>query len=493
MTEAIDRDALRCLVEHKQGRRRMAGLAEPRVVDCPAGGVPATGYAAFSERRDRFAAAIARAGGRVRLGKRTTNLFRPRPKEDVVYVDASELTHVLFVDAEAGLADIEGMATYETIVAETLHHGCMPAVVPELKSITVGGAIAGLGVEATSFRYGLVHETVDEMEIVLPDGRVLVARPDNEHADLFSAFPNSFGSLGYCVRARVRCIPVKPYVRIWRRRFSEPEGLIGELIRLTREGTQDFLEGVLFARDEGYLCCGEFADAAPYVSDYTLENIFYRSIPRRMEDYLTVSDFIWRWDTDWFWCSKIFGVENALVRRLFGRRRLNSVTYMRLLQLHRRFPVKDWFDRLRGHTSEPLIHDIPFPEDTAAEFCRWYLDNIPLLPLWLCPIHAPPADRYWPLFPLRPGKVHVNFGFWGAAPASPRAPWSRNIALKGSVLRLGGLPSLYSYSLLTATEAEQLYDFRSFQTVLCNNNIDNPHFMMRMPHVAAASTEDPVP
>ena len=36
----------------------------------------------------------------------------------------------------------------------------MPAVVPQLKSITLGGAVAGVGIEATSFRYGLVHDTI---------------------------------------------------------------------------------------------------------------------------------------------------------------------------------------------------------------------------------------------------------------------------------------------------------------------------------------------
>ena len=32
------------------------------------------------------------------------------------------------------------------------------------------------------------------------DGEVVVATPDGEHADLFRAFPNSYGTLGYALR-----------------------------------------------------------------------------------------------------------------------------------------------------------------------------------------------------------------------------------------------------------------------------------------------------
>ena len=31
-------------------------------------------------------------------------------------------------------------------------------------------------------------------------------------------------------------------------------------------------------------------------------------------------DYLWRWDTDWFWCSGAFGVQNPTVRRLWPKR-----------------------------------------------------------------------------------------------------------------------------------------------------------------------------
>ena len=104
------------------------------------------------------------------------------------------------VDEHEQFAEVEGLTTYEDLVRETLPFQLMPAVVPQLKSITIGGAIAGVGIESSSFKYGFVHETVLEIEILLPDGRVVVATKDNEHRDLFFGFANSYGTLGYALK-----------------------------------------------------------------------------------------------------------------------------------------------------------------------------------------------------------------------------------------------------------------------------------------------------
>src|SRR5437763_11405530 len=149
----------------------------------------------------------------VRLRKRTSNLFRPRDRA-ASPLDADGFSGVLSVDVEGRTADVGGMTTYEDLVDATLPHGLMPLVVPELKTITLGGAVTGLGIESTSFRNGMPHESVLEMEILTGDGRVVTARPVGEHADLFHGFPNSYGTLGYLLRAQIELQPVHPYVHL---------------------------------------------------------------------------------------------------------------------------------------------------------------------------------------------------------------------------------------------------------------------------------------
>ncbi len=73
------------------------------------------------------------------------------------------------------------MVTYEDLADACLARGVMPAVVPQLKTITLGGAVAGVGIEASSHRHGLVHDTMLELEVLLGDGRIVTCTPDNEH------------------------------------------------------------------------------------------------------------------------------------------------------------------------------------------------------------------------------------------------------------------------------------------------------------------------
>src|SRR5262252_3248560 len=96
-------------------------------------------------------------GERVRLAKSTTNLFRGRVG-GAHGLDVSGLDHVLTVDPGARTAEVLGMTTYERLVDATLPHGLMPLVVPQLRTITLGGAASGLGIESTSFHAGLPHE-----------------------------------------------------------------------------------------------------------------------------------------------------------------------------------------------------------------------------------------------------------------------------------------------------------------------------------------------
>jgi len=258
------------------------------------------------------------------------------------------------------------MTPYEILVAATLERGVMPAVVPELKTITVGGAAAGVGIEASSFRHGLVHESLSEYDVLLGDGRVVTCRADNEHADLFYGFPNSYGTLGYALRVRARVAAVKPYVELTHRRFHEP-GRCFDALAEACAGDADFVDAVAFGPSDYVLNVGRFVARAPYTSDYTYEKIFYRSLKEREVDYLTVHDFIWRWDTDWFWCSKNVGAQNPILRRLYGRKRLGSRHYQRIMRWNsRRGYTHAWF-KFRGGHHESVIQDVP---DAYRRRCR---------------------------------------------------------------------------------------------------------------------------
>ncbi len=413
----------------------------------------------------------------VRLAKPTSNLFRARAKNTAKGLDVSGLTGVISVDPDERTADVAGMCTYEDLVAATLPYALAPLVVPQLKTITLGGAVTGLGIESASFRNGLPHESVLEMDILTGSGEVLTAAPDR-HPDLFRAFPNSYGTLGYSVRLKIELEPVKPFVALRHLRFGSIGALLSAMNRVIETGgldgvPVDYVDGVVFSADESYLCLG-FQTATPGpVSDYTGQQIYYRSIQHpgadgaATDDRLTIHDYFWRWDTDWFWCSRAFGAQNPTLRRLWPRRYRRSSFYWKLIGYDQRFGIADRIEKRHGRPPrERVVQDIEVPIERCEEFLGWFLDTVPIEPLWLCPLRlrdsGPSAG--WPLYPIHPGRTYVNVGFWSSVPAGA-AEGETNRLIERKVSDLDGHKSLYSDAYYSPEEFDELYGGEIYTTV----------------------------
>jgi FAD/FMN-containing dehydrogenase len=418
---------------------------------------------AYAEKKARLladlAAGAAGDGPMVGLAKQTSNLFRDRAQRPRPRIDLKHFNEVVRVDAAAGLVEAEGMTTFADLADATLAQGTIPCVVPQLKSITLGGALAGVGIESSSFKFGLVHDTVAELEVLTGDGRIVVCAPDNEHRDLFYGFANSYGTLGYALKVTARTVPVRQFVHVDHVRYSNARACFADVARLCAEGGIDFLDGVVFSPGEIYLTRGRFAHVAPYTSDYTFKRIYYRSIRERPVDYLSTRDYIWRWDTDWFWCSKNVGAQHPLLRRLFGRERLNSITYQRIMRWNVRWGVTHAWNSLRGVHAESVIQDVDIPIAHAAEFLAFLHAEVGILPIWICPIGTPDEDQRCTLFPLASGTVYINFGFWDVVSGhEPRPAGYCNRKIERKVSELGGIKSLYSDSYFTEDEFWAIYD-----------------------------------
>ncbi len=403
--------------------------------------------------------------GPLALRKDTSNLFRDPARPRGQRLDVRAFDHVLAVDADAHWIEAEGTTPYETLVDAALARGVLPAVVPELKSITLGGAAAGVGIEASAFKYGLVHETLLEIDVLTGDGRVLSCSPANEHRDLFYGFANSYGTLGYALRLKAATVPVAPFVALQHRRFGNAEALFAA-VEGEFEGDADFLEGVAFAADELCLTTGRFAAGVPYTSDYTYENIYYRSLRQKEVDYLSVRDFIWRWDTDWFWCSRNLGAEVPWLRRLYGRKRLGSRTYQRIMRWNARWGVTSALDRLRRRHGESVIQDVDIPIANAAAFLHFFQREIGIAPIWICPFATTGASDRFPLYPLRPGARYVNFGFWDVIRTAARQPPHHfNRLVEQKVAELGGIKSLYSDSFYDRAAFDRIYGGETYRVL----------------------------
>lgn len=414
---------------------------------------------------DEFRKNLSERGGTFSLGKKTSNLFRTRDQGKSKKLDVKSFNEVISIDPVNLVAVVEGMIPYEKLVAETLKYECLPRVVPELKTITVGGALVGLGIESSSFRYGLVHETILEVEVLTGDGTVLTCTPENENSELFFALPNSYGTLGYVLKIKMKLIRAKKYVRLTNFRFDEIHEYFEKLKVLCmkhRTKEQDsFIDGVIFNENEMYIILGEFVDEAPFLSNYTYMNVYYKSIQENEKNYLTAHDYIWRWDTDWFWCSKHFGMNHSVLRFLFGKLMLGSAVYWKISHFVSSHPWIKGLIQKFSKPSESVIQDILVPVHNASKFYEFFRRSIGITPIWICPFHFYHPDREYPLFKINPDVLYMDFGFWDIVP-SDKPDGFLNRLIEKETEKVDGFKSLYSDSFYSEEEFWQIHSKEVF-------------------------------
>jgi FAD/FMN-containing dehydrogenase len=134
------------------------------------------------------------------------------------------------------------------------------------------------------------------------------------------------------------------------------------------------------------------------------------------------------------------------------------------MRLERRFDIGDRLERLHGRPPrERVIQDIEVPIARCADFVGWFLEKVPIDPIWLCPIRLRDAEG-WPLYPLRPGQTYVNVGFWSTVPVGT-TEGEANRMIERRVSELDGHKSLYSDAFYTREEFDALYGGEEYRAV----------------------------
>jgi FAD/FMN-containing dehydrogenase len=290
-------------------------------------------------------------------------------------IDITDLDEILEIDVDARTCTAEAGVTFVDLVEATLRHGLVPIVVPELKTITVGGAVSGCSLESMSFQHGGFHDTCLAYEVITAGGEVLHCTPDNDHQLVFQMMHGSFGTLGVLSKLTFRLVPAKPYVQMRYDTYSTRAEYKAAIWRHFQERDFDFMDGIIHGRDRLVLSLGRFVDEAPYTNSYDWMKVYYKSTAARREDFLKTPDYLFRYDR---------GVTNvhpksAIGRLLFGK----LLSSAQLLRLAERVP------HLLSADRPDVTVDLFIPFSRLDSYMEWHERELGFFPLWVVPYRLP--------------------------------------------------------------------------------------------------------
>ena len=345
-------------------------------------------------------------------------------------------------------ADVEGMITYEKLVDETLRYGLLPAVVPQLKTITLGGAVSGLGIESSSFQFGLVHETVEAMEILTGDGGIVACSACRGIPICFSDFPTP------TARSAMPCgSPSGWFPRSLTSTSRTPGSRRRGLLCATRErlrtgfrrlsGRDHLLAGTKCTSRRRFL--GRGADG----ERLHLHGYLLPVHPAQAETGLRLKT------TSGDGTPTGSGAPSILACRsrpsaLFAKPALNSRTYQRIMRLSQKLLPASPAVR------ESVIQDVDIPIARGRGILRFSAPRDRDLCRYGC-VRSRPRIRTYDLCPLQPNQLYVNFGFWDMI-ATTRENGYFNRTIERKIAELGGAKGLYSTSYYDREMFWSIYD-----------------------------------
>jgi hypothetical protein len=430
---------------------------------------PATSAGAGQDARHerkvvRIAEQLRKRKSRAPLSRRKRVVSHQVPKlHDKRYmdekIDLRDLDEVIEIDPERLICIAEPGVPFCKLVDQTLPFGLVPIVVPELKTITIGGAVAGCSIESMSYMYGGFHDTCLEYEIVAAKGDVFVCTPDNEHSLIFQMMHGSFGTVGILSRLVFRLIPAKKFVHLRHETHTSINSYLASIWSHFERRDVDFMDGIIHSPSHLVLCVGDFVDSADYTNRYDWMKVYYRSTAERSEDYLETPHYFYRYDK---------GVTNvhpkSFLGRLFLGKFLGSSQILRIAEKLRWLVLSD--DR------PDITVDTFLPFSRLKEFLEWYATAFSHYPLWVVP-YARVHDYEWlddSFWAKLDDRLMVDIAIYGM---KQRGDTNYYRLMEEKLQELNGIKTLISYNYYQEAEFWQIFNRRNYDTVKAITDPDN--------------------
>lgn len=374
-------------------------------------------------------------------------------------VDLVDFDEMIEIDPDRRICIAEPGVPFCELVDRTLPLGLVPIVVPELKTITIGGAVAGCSIESMSYIHGGFHDTCLEYEIITANGDVLTCTPDNGHSLIFQMMHGSFGTVGILSRLVFRLIPAKPFVHLRHETHRSIDSYLASIWSHYERRDVHFMDGIIHSPSHLVLCVGDFVDKAPYTNHYDWLKVYYRSTAERREDYLKTPHYFFRYDK---------GVTNVHPKSFIGRLLLGK--FLDSSQILRLAEKLSWLHMSNGRPDVTVDTFIPFSR--LKEFLEWYARDFGHFPLWVVP-YARVHDYEWltdSFWSKLEDTLMIDIAIYGM---KQRGETNYYRLMEDKLQELGGIKTLISYNYYEENEFWKIFNRKNYDTVKAITDPDN--------------------
>jgi FAD/FMN-containing dehydrogenase len=365
-------------------------------------------------------------------------------------VDLTDMNEVLSIDTKEKVCIAEPGVTFFDLVKATMAYGLVPLVVPELKTITIGGAVAGCSLESMSYKYGGFHDTCLEYEVITGKGDVLHCTPDNENSLIFQMVHGTFGTLGIISKLKFRLISAKPFVKVTHERYGTLDELLSAIWGHYKAKDVDFMDGMVHSPRSYVLSVADFVDDAPYTHNYDWTMAYHESTKKRDEDFLTTSDYFFRYDK-----GVTHTRPNSFLGRLLFRKFLGSTFFLSFATRYRRF---------LSPQAIPITIDVFIPFSKVVTFLEWYEREMGHYPLWCVP-YKRVRDYEWlsaDFARRNSDELFLDLAVYGMKHKKDKNYYR---LLEEELMEIGGLKTLISGNYYTEPEFWKIWNRDNYDKV----------------------------
>ena len=382
----------------------------------------------------------------IRKQHTSKTLREKKYKNKCFNIDLSDFDNILELTNE--YIYFEPNVTMEQIVNFLSKKSLSLNVITEFKTMTIGGAISGLGGESSSFKYGLIHNSVIEYEIINEFGNIETV--DKNHK-LFNLIPGSYGSICIITAIKSKIFKIKPYVKLEfiRKKNINPKDLY--------DNSCDFIEGVILNKDHYVIVKGYYTEQK---STHNLKNrfsrLFFNFVANAKHKSMTLSydDYIFRWDRGAFWVAynkKINYIKQIVYSNLLGLIDFSFEDKLSTENLYKYARSKDPISR----ESNSMYQDVMIPSENFKNFKKFIDNTLNIYPIWLLPINS--NTKINQAFALKKNKKYINFGIYGNIRHLGFDFIKINRNLEKKTFELNGLKTLYNQSYYNLNQFYKIY------------------------------------